>query len=111
MSKNSTKWHYEFTDWCKYKCLECGRTMHEPSPHICNGQFKKHRNFAKGGDLTYSTELPPLSEEQVAALRELAYSDERTLYFDYKPVAKITRLPEASKEEFDKLIDYILKND
>ena len=46
MSKR--KYFYDFTEHRQYKCCECGRTMHEPTPHICNGQYRKHKlNFAK----------------------------------------------------------------
>ena len=42
------KYCYEFTEYRQYKCCECGRTMHEPKPHICNGQYRKHKlNFLK----------------------------------------------------------------
>ena len=40
MSKK--KCFYEFTEYRQYKCCLCGRTMHEPTPHICNGQYRKH---------------------------------------------------------------------
>ena len=33
---------YEFIEHRQYKCCECGRTMHEPTPHLCNGQYRKH---------------------------------------------------------------------
>lgn len=36
------KYCYEFTEYRQYKCCLCGRTMHEPTPHICNGQYRKH---------------------------------------------------------------------
>lgn len=46
MSKR--KYCYEFTEYRQYKCCLCGRTMHEPTPHICNGQYVKHKlNFIK----------------------------------------------------------------
>ena len=46
MSKR--KFCYEFTDNRQYKCYICGRTMHDPKPHICNGQYRKHKlNFKK----------------------------------------------------------------
>ena len=39
---------YEFTEHRQYKCYECGRTMHAPTPHFCNGQYRKHNvNFTK----------------------------------------------------------------
>ena len=41
MSKK--KYFYEFTEYRQYKCCLCGRTMHEPTPHICNGQYVKHK--------------------------------------------------------------------
>ena len=37
------KYCYEYTDYRQYKCCECGRTMHEPAPHICNGQYRKYK--------------------------------------------------------------------
>ena len=37
------KYCYEFTEYRQYKCCECGRTMHEPTPHLCNGQYRKHK--------------------------------------------------------------------
>ena len=37
------KYFYEYTEYRQYKCCECGRTMHEPTPHICNGQYIKHK--------------------------------------------------------------------
>ena len=40
MSKR--KYFYEFTEYRQYKCCECDRTMHEPTPHLCNGQYRKH---------------------------------------------------------------------
>ena len=40
MSKR--KYFYEFTEYRQYKCCECGRTMHAPTPHLCNGQYRKH---------------------------------------------------------------------
>ena len=44
MSKR--KFCYEFTDNRQYKCCICGRTMHDPKPHICNGQYRKRKlNF------------------------------------------------------------------
>ena len=36
------KYRYEFTEHRQYKCSECGRTMYEPTPHYCNGQYRKH---------------------------------------------------------------------
>ena len=33
---------YERTEYQQYKCCECGRTMHEPTSHHCNGEFRKH---------------------------------------------------------------------
>ena len=40
------KYHYEFSEYRQYKCCECGRTMHEPTPHYCNGQYRKYKlNF------------------------------------------------------------------
>lgn len=36
------KYCYEFTEHRQYKCYECGRTMHKPAPHYCNGQYRKH---------------------------------------------------------------------
>ena len=36
------KYCYEFTEYRQYKCCECGRTMHEPTSHYCNGEFRKH---------------------------------------------------------------------
>lgn len=41
MSKR--KYCYEYTEYRQYKCCECGRTMHEPAPHICNRQYRKHK--------------------------------------------------------------------
>ena len=42
------KYYYEFTEHRQYKCCECGRTMHKPTPHFCNGQYRKHKlNFLK----------------------------------------------------------------
>lgn len=41
MSKK--KYCYEFTEYRQYKCCLCGRTMHEPVPHYCNGQYIKHK--------------------------------------------------------------------
>ena len=39
---------YEFTEQRQYKCCECGRTMHAPTSHFCNGQYRKHKlNFTK----------------------------------------------------------------
>ena len=37
------KYCYEFTEYRQYKCCLCGRTMHDPTPHICNGQYIKHK--------------------------------------------------------------------
>ena len=37
------KYFYEFTEYRQYKCCLCGRTMHEPTPHICNGQYRKYK--------------------------------------------------------------------
>ena len=46
MSKR--KYYYEFTEHRQYKCCKCGRTMHEPTSHYCNGQYRKHKlNFTK----------------------------------------------------------------
>ena len=39
---SNKKYCYEFTEHRQYKCCECGRTMHEPVPHYCNGQYRKH---------------------------------------------------------------------
>ena len=36
------KYCYEFTEHRQYKGCECGRTIHEPVPHHCNGQYRKH---------------------------------------------------------------------
>ena len=36
------KYSYEFSEYRQYKCCRCGRTMHEPTPHICNGQYRKY---------------------------------------------------------------------
>ena len=42
------KHHYDFSEYRQYECSECGRTMHEPTPHYCNGQYRKHKlNFIK----------------------------------------------------------------
>ena len=42
------KYCYEFTEYRQYKCSECGRTMHKPAPHYCNGQYRKYKlNFLK----------------------------------------------------------------
>ena len=42
------KYCYEFTEYRQYKCSECGRTMHKPTPHYCNGQYRKYKlNFLK----------------------------------------------------------------
>lgn len=41
MSKK--KYCYEYTEYRQYKCCLCGRTMHKPTPHICNGQYIKHK--------------------------------------------------------------------
>ena len=42
------KYCYELSEHRPYKCCECGRTMYEPRPHICNGQYRKHKlNFLK----------------------------------------------------------------
>ena len=39
---------YEYTEHRQYKCCECGRTMLKPTPHICNGQYRKHKlHFVK----------------------------------------------------------------
>ena len=47
------KYHYEFSEYRQYKCSECGRTMHEPTPHICNGQYRKYKlNFLKKNEET-----------------------------------------------------------
>ena len=40
---SNKKYCYEYTEYRQYKCCECGRTMHEPTPHICNGQYRKHK--------------------------------------------------------------------
>lgn len=39
---SSNKWVYEYTEYRVYKCLYCGRTMHEKVPHICNGNYRKN---------------------------------------------------------------------
>ena len=45
---SNRKFCYEFTDNRQYKCCTCGRTMHDPKPHICNGQYRKRKlNFKK----------------------------------------------------------------
>ena len=36
------KYCYEFSEHRQYKCLLCDRTMHEPTSHYCNGQYRKH---------------------------------------------------------------------
>ena len=36
------KYCNEFTEHRQFKCCECGRTMHEPTPHYCNGQYRKY---------------------------------------------------------------------
>lgn len=40
---SNKKYCYEFTEHRQYKCCECGRTMHESTPHICNGQYRKRK--------------------------------------------------------------------
>ena len=40
---SNKKYCYEDTEYRQCKCGECGRTMHEPTPHICNGQYRKHK--------------------------------------------------------------------
>ena len=45
------KYCYKFTEYRQYKCCECGRTMHEPKPHICNGQYRKHKMKFKSEDM------------------------------------------------------------
>ena len=40
---SNKKYCYEYTEYRQYKCCECGRTMHEPKPHFCNGQYRKHK--------------------------------------------------------------------
>lgn len=43
---------YEFTEHRQYKCCECGRTMHKPTPHYCKGEYRKHKlNFLKNIDM------------------------------------------------------------
>ena len=42
------KYCYEFTEYRQFKCCQCGRTMHKPTPHYCNGQYRKYKlNFLK----------------------------------------------------------------
>lgn len=54
MSKK--KYHYEFTEYRQYKCCLCGRTMHKPTPHICNRQYIKHKLiFMKKDEETRTT--------------------------------------------------------
>ena len=36
------KYSYEFSEYRQYKCCRCGRTIHKPTPHICNGQYSKY---------------------------------------------------------------------
>lgn len=54
MSKK--KYFYEFTEYRQYKCCLCGRTMHKPTPHICNRQYIKHKLiFIKNDEETGTT--------------------------------------------------------
>ena len=41
-SMTKRKYCYEYTEYRQYKCCECGRTMHEPTSHYCNGQYRKY---------------------------------------------------------------------
>lgn len=54
MSKK--KYHYEFTEYRQYKCCLCGRTMHEPTPHVCNGQYIKHKLIFTKEDMAEKTQ-------------------------------------------------------
>lgn len=50
------KYHYEFTEYRQYKCCLCGRTMHKPTPHMCNRQYIKHKLiFMKKDEETRTT--------------------------------------------------------
>lgn len=45
---SNKQYQYEYTEYRQHKCCECGRTMHEPTPHICNGKYRKYKlNFVK----------------------------------------------------------------
>ena len=45
---SNRKYCYEFAEYRQYKCCECGRTMREPTPHYCKGEYRKHKlNFKK----------------------------------------------------------------
>ena len=56
LSMSNKKYCYEFTEYRQYKCCLCGRTMHKPTPHICNRQYIKHKLiFMKKDEETRTT--------------------------------------------------------
>lgn len=78
------KYCYEFTKYRQYKCCICGRTMHEPTPHICNGQYRKHNlefyNKIMENQITIQKEnvlnaYNQASEEQKALLENMFGKD------------------------------------
>ena len=65
------KYFYEFTEYRQYKCCLCGRTMHKPTPHICNRQYRKHNlKFTKEG-------MNNKTKRLLNALLEYVNSDEK----------------------------------
>lgn len=50
------KYCYEYTEYRQYKCCLCGRTMHKPTPHICNRQYIKHNLIFMKEDMAEKTQ-------------------------------------------------------
>ena len=65
------KYCYEYTEYRQYKCCLCGRTMHKPTPHICNGQYRKHNLKFTKEDMNNKT------KRLLNSLLEYVNSDEK----------------------------------
>lgn len=64
------KYSYEFTKYRQYKCCECGRTIHEPVPHICNGQYRKHNLEFHNKIMEREERIKELAKKMYNALNE-----------------------------------------
>lgn len=72
---------YEYTEHRQYKCCECGRTMHKPTPHICNGQYRKHNlKFVKYEKYRY------FEQDMLKSTGIQAFSDSVRISIDGKEV-------------------------
>ena len=74
---------YEYTEHRQYKCCECGRTMLKPTPHICNGQYRKHKlHFVKYDKYRH------FPQDMLKSTDIQAFTKPLRIYIDGKEVGK-----------------------